>query len=224
MFGEFGIGTRKLAQELQKLFPEVAKIHVLDGDTDSLETVPNDTNIVIGTFLAAHDLTAIPSWFSPIGLVILTTVDALLAEADFRGSERAWQSVKGLTGFATAVRAVCIVHTVNPEHPFFGYLSRSASYFLTADVAQRQRLGYPPFGRLAVITRKKLPPQMKQGSLVDVAQVVRARFPEVTVWGPLFARGGERVILKAHVLAPALLAWLSTVSDQFSIDADPDIS
>ncbi len=152
-----GIGTQKVEERIQELFPE-ARIARLDRDTSSkakfLEHLYDDLckgkiDIVIGTQLLAK------GWDIPK----LTTVGIVLADVglqlpDFRAGERTFQlltQVAGRAGRYGSGKVIC--QTYLPEHYAVSLASKhDYQSFYEQEIGQRKALSYPPFIKLAKLS------------------------------------------------------------------------
>jgi primosomal protein N' (replication factor Y) len=151
-----GIGTQQAEQVLGELFPS-ARIARLDRDVAAgraaeaiLERLRRgEIDILVGTQMITkgHD-------FPRVTLVGVLLADVGLHMPDFRAAERTFQLLTQVAG--RAGRAVlpgrALIQTRCPNHPAVA-LARTHDYesFAAAELASRQELGYPPFGRLAAI-------------------------------------------------------------------------
>ncbi len=159
-----GIGTERIEEELKALFP---KIRILRMDLDTLrkkgmhirliqEFAQGKAEILLGTQLVAkgHD-------FPGVTLVGILSADTGLFFPDFRSAERTFQLLTQAEGRAGRKdqKGEVIVQTACPEHPVLQF-SKNHDYerFFQWEMQQREELGYPPFGRLALV-RFKSPSQ-----------------------------------------------------------------
>ena len=149
----FGVGTQRVEQELRTILP---KARLLRWDRDvsrrrgghaDIWTAFRDhqADVLIGTQLVAKALD-----FPRVTLVGVILADVGLYLPDFRAGERTFQLLTQVAGRAGrgARRGRAIVQTYCP-----GPLRRSLrgsprAGFLKQELAFRQQLGYPPFGRL----------------------------------------------------------------------------
>ncbi len=150
----YGLGTERLAAEVQGLFPQ-ARIARMDSDTTSsrgshgriLSALGRgEIDILVGTQMITkgHD-------FPDVTLVGVVSADTTLNMPDFRAAERTFQiltQVAGRSGRGDQPGSV-VIQTLNPghyairrtrEHDFTG--------FYEDEIALRRDLGYPPFSRM----------------------------------------------------------------------------
>jgi primosomal protein N' (replication factor Y) len=150
----YGLGTERLAAEVQSLFPQ-ARVARMDSDTTSARGSHGrilaalgrgDIDILVGTQMITkgHD-------FPDVTLVGVVSADATLNMPDFRSAERTFQiltQVSGRSGRGEQPGTV-VIQTLNPghyaiqrtrEHDFAG--------FFEDEIALRRDLQYPPFSRM----------------------------------------------------------------------------
>ncbi|HEY6028610.1 MAG TPA: primosomal protein N', partial [Pseudolabrys sp.] len=154
-FAAVGPGVERLHQEAVDLFPG-ARILVLSSDlVESIERLRSELDdvaegrfdIVIGTQLVAKG-----HHFPKLNLVGIVDADLGLGNGDPRAAERTFQLLHQVTGRAGREegRGIGYLQTHQPEHPVMRALilgDREAFY--QNEIEQRERTGYPPFGRLA---------------------------------------------------------------------------
>ncbi|HLV09118.1 MAG TPA: primosomal protein N', partial [Halanaerobiales bacterium] len=154
---EFGMGTEKIEQELNNIFPE-ANLERMDVDTtgskgahrEILNRLENGAiDILVGTQMIAkgHD-------YPNISVVGVITADTILNIPDFRSSERTFQlltQVAGRTGRGKKDGRV-IIQTYTPEH-YSIQAAQNHNYlkFYKKEIKMRKRLDYPPFTQMVNI-------------------------------------------------------------------------
>jgi primosomal protein N' (replication factor Y) len=150
----YGLGTEKLAGEIEGLFPQ-ARIARMDSDTTStrgsheriLQALGHgEIDILVGTQMITkgHD-------FPDVTLVGVVSADTTLNMPDFRAAERTFQlltQVSGRSGRGDAAGTV-IIQTLNPGH-YAIERTRSHDFagFYEDEITLRKDLGYPPFSRM----------------------------------------------------------------------------
>ena len=153
--GYFGVGTERVEQAVKARFPE-ARVQRLDRDTarraGAYESIfgamrSGEIDILIGTQMVAkgHD-------FPKLTLVGVVVADVGLHLPDFRASERTFQlltQVAGRAGRADLPGEV-IIQTFRPDH-FAVQCAQTHDYagFYKREALARERMGYPPYRRLA---------------------------------------------------------------------------
>jgi primosomal protein N' (replication factor Y) (superfamily II helicase) len=155
-----GMGTQKLEQEINKLFPR-AKIARLDSDSISkkgeceriFEEFENKKiDILVGTQILTKGLD-----FHNITLIGVISSDITLNIPDFRSQERTYQlltQVSGRSGRGEKPGKV-IIQSFNTEH-YSIVCSARGSYndFFEQELESRQILGYPPYSKMIEIILK----------------------------------------------------------------------
>jgi primosomal protein N' (replication factor Y) len=152
-----GIGTERVEEEVRAALSD-ARIARLDRDTAVRRGTVEDVlrrlaggalDVLVGTQMVAkgHD-------FPGVRLVGVVNADLGLHLPDFRAAERTFQLLTQVAGRAGrgALPGRVILQTWTPDH----YAIRPAAThdyerFYAEERAQRERLGYPPFGRLALV-------------------------------------------------------------------------
>ena len=146
-----GVGTQKIEEELNKLFPS-SKVLRMDFDTTSkkgmhekmIESFKNhEYDILLGTQMVAKGLD-----FSNVTLVGVINADTSLNIPDFRSSENTFSllsQVAGRSGRSTKTGSV-IIQTFNPEHYAIS-LCKNHDYlsFYKQEMMIRRDLKYPPY-------------------------------------------------------------------------------
>ncbi len=240
-----GVGTQKVEESLQTLFPE-ARIERLDRDSTRKRNSLNDIlkkfqnheiDILTGTqmIVKGHD-------FAGISLVGVLCGDSSLHFPDFRASERTFQTlvqVSGRTGRESEAGEV-LLQTFDPDH-YAVQLAVTNDYdgFFEKDSIFRRELSYPPFGHMILIKIEGANAARVEREAIAIGRNARLfKDPDqpVSIMGPApspvkKAMGKHRwqIILKSpnrtHVrnLAKRLNqeGLLKTTGVKISIDVDP---
>ena len=149
---QFGAGTQKVEEEIQRLFPDAATLR-MDMDTTKgkhghakiLESFrKGDASILIGTQMVAKGLD-----FPKVTLVCVVSADLSLFTGDFRAGEYTFQlltQVAGRAGRSFGAKGRVFFQTYNPEHYALD-LARRADYeaFYSYEIAVRRTMRYPPY-------------------------------------------------------------------------------
>lgn len=149
-----GLGTEKIEEEIEILFPE-AKIARMDLDTtrskfaykqmiDDFEE--RNIDILIGTQMVTKGLD-----FDYVSVAGILNADSLLSFPDFRSHERAYHLITQVSGRAGRkhVKGKVFIQTSQPSHPLFHFIINSnIKSFYNNQLAERQQYFYPPFSRL----------------------------------------------------------------------------
>ena len=157
---EIGFGTEKIAEEVQRLFPE-ARIGRLDVDTaktkNAMDTIINDfqnrsIDILIGTQMVTKGFD-----FDHISLVGIINADSVMRFADFRATERAFQLMTQVAGRAGRrdEQGRVIIQTYSADHPVItDVINHDYLNFFNREVEERKMTLFPPFTRLIEIELK----------------------------------------------------------------------
>jgi primosomal protein N' (replication factor Y) len=150
-----GVGTERLVEELRIKLPR-ARVARLDRDTAAQRGATESmlrglaegrTDVLVGTQMVAkgHD-------FPGVRLVGVINADLGLHLPDFRAAERTFQLLTQVAGRAGRGRLPgrVVVQTHAPDHyAIRPVVEHDYESFYREELAHRQALGYPPFGRLA---------------------------------------------------------------------------
>lgn len=190
LLGE-GLGTERSEAFLQARFPDVPVIRI-DRDTtqrkDAMSELlapvqAGEPCILIGTQMLAKG-----HHFPDVTLVGVLDADAGLFSSDFRGPERTAQmlmQVAGRAGRADKAGTV-IIQTHNPEHPVLNALCNDRYPELSAQLlAERQTLGLPPFGYLALVRCDDSRPGTAENILDTLRKTCQQPDPNAAWVGPL---------------------------------------
>lgn len=148
------VGTQKVVEELQKLFPEV-KVLRMDADTTSKknghqkvldEFKKAKPGILVGTQMIAkgHD-------FEDVTLVGIVDADQSLYQTDYRSTERCFSLITQVSGRAgrSEYEGKIDLQTYSPRHYVYKY---AANYdykaFFKKEENIRETAEFPPFSRI----------------------------------------------------------------------------
>jgi primosomal protein N' (replication factor Y) (superfamily II helicase) len=153
----FGSGTQRIMQELSRQFPQ---LRCLRFDSDTTRTkgahrallnqfAQGEADLLVGTQMLTKGID-----LPQVTLVGVVAADGLLHLADYRASERAFQTllqVAGRCGRGDEPGRV-ILQTYSPSHPVIQAVQQQ-DYppFAEAELQFRAALRYPPYGRLIVL-------------------------------------------------------------------------
>ncbi len=152
-----GPGVERIAEEVDRHFPDARTI-VLSSDMLGgvkrlrleLEAIANgEADIVIGTQLVAKGHN-----FPLMTLVGIVDADLGLGNGDPRAAERTFQLLSQVTGRAgrSGRASHAFLQTYQPQHPVIAaIISGDPETFYEREIAERERAGLPPFGRLAAL-------------------------------------------------------------------------
>ncbi|MBN1428606.1 MAG: primosomal protein N' [Anaerolineae bacterium] len=233
----FGGGTERVEQEVHALFPE-AQVLRWDRDTTTerdahtliLQQFANhQANILIGTQMVAKGLD-----LPMVTLVGVISADTAIYLPDYRSGERTFQLLTQVAGRAGRglLGGKVILQTYSPDH----YAIQTAAEhnfhaFYAQEMAYRQKIGYPPYARLArLIVRAESAERAQQeaGRLHALLseRIVAGKLAGTSLIGPAPCFYPRREgLYRWHILVrgPAPSALLSGLrsSHLLHIDIDP---
>ncbi len=151
----FGVGTQRVAAEVEALFP-AARIVRMDADTTTrigdharlLERFGREADVLIGTQMVAKGLD-----FPEVTLVGAIAADLDLHVADYRAAERTFDLLVQACGRSGRARAgEAFIQTFAPAHPAIVFAAQHEyEGFARGELAERRALRWPPFVRLAFV-------------------------------------------------------------------------
>lgn len=156
----FGIGTERIEDEIQKLFPE-ARVLRMDLDTtrnkNSYEEIINafarhECDILVGTQMITKGL-----HFDDVRLVAVLNADPLFNQPDFRAYERAYQMLEQVAGRAgrKGKKGEVWIQTFNTHNMVLGMVQKHAYEALyNHQIEERKMFNYPPFYRVIRLQMK----------------------------------------------------------------------
>jgi len=185
-----GRGTQRVEETLEARFPH-ARIVRIDRDSvrrrselaRTLEGITRgEADILVGTQLLAkgHD-------FPLLTLVGVLDADGGLLSTDYRSAERLYATLAQVAGRAGRREqpGEVIVQTRYPQHPLYASLaSHDFAAFATAQLAEREAAGFPPFVHEAALRAEADKLATAMAFLEDAARLVPV--PEaVRVYDPV---------------------------------------
>ena len=152
-----GIGTKRIAEELAKLYPG-ANIARFDGDNADAETVDSryqdlydgKIDIIVGTQVIAKGLD-----LPQLRFVGVVQADSGLALPDYQSAERVFQLLAQVSGRVgrNEHKSHVVIQSYQPEHPSVKYgIARDYGSFYEYALAERKRAYYPPYCYLLKMT------------------------------------------------------------------------
>ena len=155
VFRDYGTGTQKAQEAISKLLPS-AKIARFDGDVlrGSLKAMRSElesfskggADVLVGTRIALRELGA-----PRLELAAFIDADADLSSADFRASEKAFQSFYGAWRLLGA-KGELFIQTREASHYVFSRLSgMDYPSFADGELAARKDFFYPPFSHIVKV-------------------------------------------------------------------------
>lgn len=175
----FGTGTERVEDELQFYFPD-ARISRIDSDSITkkaylsnllLSFGRGEIDILVGTQMVSKGLD-----FSRVTLVGVISAETTLWLPDFRADERTFQLLTQVAGRAgrSKIAGEVIIQTQNEKHfALQKVLQNDYDGFYKREIVDRERMGYPPFTRLALIETKDKSDQKAKGAAIDFRKALK---------------------------------------------------
>lgn len=235
-----GPGVERVAEEVAGLLPD-ARALIATSDTIGSPSAAealiraiegHDIDIVIGTQIVAKG-----HHFPKLTLVGVVDADLGLEGGDLRAAERTWQmlhQVSGRAGRADRPGRV-LLQTHNPDHGVMAALvAGDREAFIAAEMNDRRRHRYPPFGRLAALILSAT----DEAALDETCRALSAASPRakgLDILGPapapiaiLRRRHRRRFLVKAEPglrIQDWIADWLAKVkvpaAVRLAVDIDP---
>ncbi len=169
----FGTGTERVEDELEFYFPNTV-INRIDSDSISrksmlsrilLQFSKGEIDILVGTQMVSKGLD-----FSRVTLVGVISAETTLWLPDFRADERTFQLLTQVSGRSgrSKVEGEVIIQTMNEKHfALQKVLMNDYAGFYQREISDREKMGYPPFTRLALIETKDQSNEKAKGAITD---------------------------------------------------------
>ena len=186
-----GLGTEKIEEEVEILFPE-ARISRMDLDSTRSKFAykqiiedfeEKNIDILIGTQMVTKGLD-----FDHVSVVGILNADTLLNFPDFRSHERAYQLITQVSGRAGRKhkKGRVYIQTSQPAHPLLQYIiNGDQQIFCNNQLAERKQYHYPPFSRLIELNVVSKDVNIVNNLSEELAISIKKIFPK-DVLGPQF--------------------------------------
>ena len=187
-----GLGTAKVEENLQELFPNFDVIRV---DRDSTSRVgswqkiynkiqKSEPIILLGTQMLAKG-----HHFPYVTLVAILDIDSGLLSVDFRATERTAQLIIQVAGRAGRgeKKGEVYLQTLRPDHPLLNTLLESGyRSFAKQTLKERKAAWMPPYRYAALLRCESKDQELNQSFLQEHAQALRqASENSIDIWGPI---------------------------------------
>lgn len=236
-----GPGVERIAEEVAEILPD-ARALILASDVtttmtqlkEAVRRIENrEVDVIVGTQIIAKG-----HHFPALTLVGVIDADLGLSGGDLRAGERTFQllhQVSGRAGRAKDVQGRVYLQTFMPEQSVIRALAANdRDSFLAAEIAERERAGMPPFGRLAALVLSGEDDNLLDRFCRTLAQAA-PQYEDIRVLGPApaplaFLRGRHRrrFLVKtgrAVQIQKYIGEWLSKLkvpsTIQLKVDIDP---
>lgn len=186
----FGSGTQRVVQELAQALPNLRLIR-FDSDTTRTKGAHRtlltrfankEADLLVGTQMLTKGLD-----LAQVTLVGVVSADGLLNLADYRASERAFQTLTQVAGRAGRgdEPGRVIMQTYSPQHPVIQAVQRyDYDAFTQEELAQRQVLNYPPYGKLILLKMTGLDAVEVENTAENVADYLMDQETNYEILGP----------------------------------------
>ena len=187
----FGAGTQRVEAELAAAFAALPVVR-MDADTTAgrgaherllAQFEALSTGILLGTQMIAKGLD-----YPEVTLVGVVNADTTLHLPDFRAAERTYQLLEQVAGRAGRGQAPgrVIIQTYWPDHAaVLAVGSGDPSTLYETEAAERARLRYPPFARLANVLLTGASERDVREASLEAASLLRRALPDgFEVLGP----------------------------------------
>lgn len=187
-----GLGTAKVEENLQTLFPNFDVIRV---DRDSTSRVgswqkiynkiqKSEPIILLGTQMLAKG-----HHFPYVTLVAILDIDSGLLSVDFRATERTAQLIIQVAGRAGRgeKKGEVYLQTLRPDHPLLNTLLESGyRSFAKQTLKERKAAWMPPYRYATLLRCESKDQELNQNFLQEHAQALRqASENSIDIWGPI---------------------------------------
>jgi len=186
-----GLGTQKLEEELQKLYPN-AKISRMDQDTTSNkgsyqkiidDFSDNKYDILLGTQMISKGLD-----FPNVTLVGVINADTSLNIPDFRANEKTFQLLYQTSGRSGRDKKAgeVIIQTFNPDNEVLKYVQNNDYYnFYLYEMNIRHKLKYPPYTYICSLSVKSSDYELASSKANEIKKILIQKLDKRSIlFGP----------------------------------------
>jgi primosomal protein N' (replication factor Y) len=233
---QYGLGSEKVEMELQALFPSARSLR-WDWETtrqkDAHEIILSHfaagrADVLVGTQMLAKGLD-----LPKVTLVGVVLADVGLFLPDPFAAERVFQVLTQVAGRAgrSELGGKVVLQTFAPEHYAIQYAAgHDVAGFYQHELAERRRLGYPPFARLVRLELREHSSSKAEAEAQNLAAKISGWIEtegrkETSLIGPapcFFARLGGEYRWQIVVRGPDPLSLLrSRLPDGWRVEVDP---
>jgi len=167
----FGTGTERVEDELEFYFPNI-KMSRIDSDSITKKSAlsrllisfgAGEIDVLVGTQMVSKGLD-----FSRVTLVGVISAETTLWLPDFRADERTFQLLTQVSGRAGRSKnpGEVIIQTLNEKHfALQMVLNNNYKGFYEKEILDREKMGFPPFTRIALIEAKDQSNEKAKGAI-----------------------------------------------------------
>ena len=185
-----GVGTQKIEEDLQAIFPEASILRMDFDTTRSKNAYQNiisefgegEVDILVGTQMISKGLD-----FDNVSLVGVFNADKMIYFPDFRAAERAFQMLTQVSGRAGRKEkpGMVLIQTGGPEHSVLQHvLEGNYKRFYEEEIKEREAFSYPPFSRIIAITTKHVDRSISHQAAGSLVNILRTKLGTERVLGP----------------------------------------
>jgi primosomal protein N' (replication factor Y) len=185
-----GVGTQKIEEDLQEIFPEASILRMDFDTTRSKNAYQNiisefskgEVDILVGTQMISKGLD-----FDNVSLVGVFNADKMIYFPDFRAAERAYQMLTQVSGRAGRKEkpGKVLIQTGGPDHSVLQHvLEGNYKRFYEEEIKEREGFSYPPFSRVIAITTKHIDRSISHQAAGILVDVLRTKLGAGRVLGP----------------------------------------
>ena len=183
------IGTKAVAEEAQRLFPE-ARVQRVDTDNKKTERIEHHydavrdgaVDIIVGTQTLAKGLD-----LPKLGLVGVVIADTSLYFPDFTAQERTYQLLSQVIGRVGRGHreGKAIVQTYAPDSPLLkAILEKDWPSFYNTELDERRMFRFPPFCYLLKLSCKRATSAGAMRAAQDLARQLQSSNKQIVIEGP----------------------------------------
>ena len=232
-----GSGTERIEAEVRSHFPGVRTLR-WDRDTARRPSdherilsgfLAHEADVLVGTQMLAKGLD-----MPRVTLVGIVSADIALHLPDFRASERTFQVLEQVAGRAGRGERPgrVVVQTYSPDHPAIAAAANhDYARLYQQEVRLRERLRYPPFGRLVRLTllhggQSSAEEEALKRTAYLKEECLRQGLPDLDILGPAPGspprlRGRWRWNITLRGREPAALLRQTRLPQGWQVDVDP---
>ncbi len=194
-----GIGTQKVAAEIKKTFPRVNIVR-LDADSQKEKPISGSKNlltensILIITKLGIRELD-----YRHLGLFGIISADTGLFFPDFRAGEKTFQELSQIINQCRNMLDIKIIIQTYLADNYAVYLAVQGNYdkFYAKELIQREKLQYPPYSRLAVISVSSSKPNLREKAVAKI-EARLDKIKTITMLGPTLSGPSKKTKKPAY--------------------------
>lgn len=206
-----GMGTAKVEQHLNSLFPQYPVLRVDRDSTHHIDSwdkfyeqiLNNKPLILLGTQMLSKG-----HHFPFVTLVAILDIDTGFFSADFRAPERTAQQIIQVAGRAGRIhkKGEVYLQTLRPDHPMLSILLNHDYRYFVQHVLQERQLAYlPPYTYAVLVRVSSKQAEYNQQFLQHILQLFDAQQHneqhKIDIWGPIPAPMAKKADYHfAHVL------------------------